>query len=96
MNLKLIQVTVLCAIVDLTVCADMIIQSGFVGRNHYMNTVDNLGHAIMLYRVGAFDIVGTRVVLYAYWARRTTSATRPTAGWCRSASSTTSTTRRAG
>ena len=47
--------------------ADMKVVSGFGGRNCDMNTVDNLGHAIQLYRVGELDIVGTRVPLFAYW-----------------------------
>lgn len=65
--------SVFCLPVILSVCADMTVERGFGGWNENMNTVDNLGHAVLLYRMGEFDLVGMRVPLYAYW----TSASVP-------------------
>ena len=58
----------LSASVFISARADIHVSAGFYGGSRHIESVDEHGHALELYRLGEFDLADKRIPLYAYWS----------------------------
>lgn len=58
----------LCASLFISARADIHVSAGFYGGRRHIESLDEHGHALELYRLGEFDLADKRIPLYAYWS----------------------------
>ena len=56
------------AFLSISARAGIHVSAGFCGGSRHIESVDEYGHALGLYRLGEFDLADKKIPLYAYWS----------------------------
>lgn len=65
--MKILQL-LLVAFMSISASAGIHVSAGFCGGSRHIESVDEYGHALGLYRLGEFDLANKKIPLYAYWS----------------------------